>query len=77
MQTRGHPHESLHPGLGGRCQMGALPMKSLIELVRPKPNAKAVVFFSFGGALYGGLYYDTQSLENVRKSESLLASEMK
>jgi DMSO/TMAO reductase YedYZ molybdopterin-dependent catalytic subunit len=51
-------------------------MKNLIDLVRPKPSAKAVVFFSFGGSLYGGGYYDTQSLENVLKPECLLALEM-
>ena len=48
-------------------------MKTLIELVRPKPEAKVVAFFSFGEALYGGPYYDTQSLENVLKPECLLA----
>lgn len=39
-------------------------------------SAKTVVFFSFGEGLYGGVYYDTQSLENVLKPECLLASEM-
>ena len=63
-------------GWTGIAKWGGLPMKSLIELVRPKPNAKVVAFFSFGGSLYGGAYYDTQSLENVLKAECLLASEM-
>ena len=27
-----------------------------------------MVFYSFGDALYGGAYYDTQSLENVLKA---------
>ena len=44
--------------------------------MRPKPEAKVVAFFSFGEALYGGAYYDTQSLENVLKAECLLASQM-
>ena len=35
-------------------------MQRLIDLVRPKPEAKVVAFFSFGEALYGGPYYDTQ-----------------
>ena len=35
-----------------------------------------VAFFSFGEALYGGSYYDTQSIENVLKAECLLALEM-
>jgi len=35
-----------------------------------------VAFFSYGGSLYGGAYYDTQSLENVLKTQCLLATEM-
>jgi DMSO/TMAO reductase YedYZ molybdopterin-dependent catalytic subunit/thiosulfate reductase cytochrome b subunit len=63
-------------GWTGIAKWGGLPMKSLVELVRPKPNAKVVAFFSFGGSLYGGGYYDTQSIDNVLKAECLLASEM-
>jgi len=46
-------------------------MKTLIELVRPNPEARAVAFYSFGEALYGGAYYDTQSMENVLKPQCL------
>jgi len=63
-------------GWTGIAKWGGLPMKSIVELVRPKPNARVVAFFSFGGSLYGGQYYDTQSIENVLKAECLLASEM-
>ncbi len=63
-------------GWSGIAKWGGIPMKSLVELVRPKPNAKVVAFYSFGGSLYSGFYYDTQSLENVLKAECLLASEM-
>jgi sulfoxide reductase catalytic subunit YedY len=63
-------------GWTGIAKWGGLPMKSLIELVRPKPNAKVVAFFSFGDSLYGVGYYDTQSVENVLKSGCLLATEM-
>ena len=52
-------------GWTGIAKWGGLPMKSLVELVRPKPNAKVVAFFSFGGSLFGGGYYDTQSIEKV------------
>jgi len=51
-------------------------MKTLIGIVRPKPEAKVVAFFSFGEALYGGAYYDTQRLDNLLKAECLLASHM-
>ncbi len=63
-------------GWTGIAKWGGISMKSLVELVRPKPNAKVVAFFSFGGSLYGEMYYDTQRLENVLQAECLLASEM-
>ncbi len=72
-------HITMHhciQGWSGIAQWGGVPMKTLVELVKPRPSAKTVAFFSFGGGLYGGGYYDTQSLENVLKPECLLASEM-
>jgi sulfoxide reductase catalytic subunit YedY len=63
-------------GWSGIAQWRGLSMKKLIELVRPQPSAKVVAFYSFGGSLYGGAYYDTQSLYNVLKPECLLAFEM-
>ena len=63
-------------GWSGIAKWGGLPMKTLVDLVRPKPEAGTVAFFSFGEALYGGPYYDTQSLENVLKPQCLLASQM-
>jgi sulfoxide reductase catalytic subunit YedY len=51
-------------------------MKTLVDLVKPKPWAKTVAFFSFGEGLYGGIYYNTQTLDNVLKAECLLAFEM-
>lgn len=63
-------------GWTGIAKWGGLPMKVLVGLVRPLGNAKVVAFFSFGGSLYGGPYYDTQSMENVLKAECLLASQM-
>ena len=72
-------HITMHhciQGWSGIAKWGGVPMKALIELVQPKPEAKVVAFFSFGEALYGGPYYDTQSLENVQKPQCLLASRM-
>ena len=63
-------------GWSGIAKWGGLPMKQLIELVRPLTEARTVAFYSFGEALYGGPYYDTQSLENVLKDQCLLASQM-
>ncbi|MGO8793278.1 MAG: molybdopterin-dependent oxidoreductase [Candidatus Sulfotelmatobacter sp.] len=72
-------HITMHhciQGWSGIAKWGGIPMRVLIDLVRPKPEAKVVAFFSFGEALYGGPYYDTQSLENVLKAECLLAIRM-
>ena len=72
-------HITMHhciQGWSGIAKWGGIPMRTLVELVRPKPEARVVAFFSFGEALYGGEYYDTQSLENVLKPQCLLASHM-
>ncbi len=72
-------HITMHhciQGWSGIAKWGGIPMKELIDLVHPRPEAKVVAFFSFGEALYGGSYYDTQSIENVLKAECLLAMEM-
>lgn len=63
-------------GWSGIAKWGGLPMEKLIDLVRPKPEAGTVAFYSFGPALYGGDYYDTQSMENVLKPQCLLATRM-
>jgi methionine sulfoxide reductase catalytic subunit len=72
-------HIAMHhciQGWTGIAKWRGIPMKALVDLVRPRPEAKVVAFFSFGAGLYGGAYYDTQSLENVLKAECLLAFEM-
>ena len=72
-------HITMHhciQGWSGIAKWGGLPMDKLIALVRPKPEAGTVAFYSFGPALYGGAYYDTQSMENVLKPQCLLATRM-
>ena len=51
-------------------------MAELIRLVRPKPEARVAVFYSFGEGLEGGPYYDSHSLENLMHPQTLLAYEM-
>jgi len=72
-------HVALHhciQGWSGIAQWGGTSVKRLIALVEPLPAARAVAFISFGEGLYGGVYYDTQRLEDVLKPECLLAYEM-
>jgi len=76
-----HPQEyiSMHhciQGWSGIAQWGGLPFKRLIEIVKPRPNANVVAFYSYGDALYGGEYYDTQTIKTVLKARCLLAYEM-
>lgn len=69
-------------GWSGIAAWGGLPMAELIKLVRPKHNAKAIVFRSFGEgvALHKGVsgvqYYDNLSIANALNSQTLLAYEM-
>ncbi len=63
-------------GWSGIAQWGGVPMVELMKLVRPKPDAKAVIFYSFGEGLGGGQYYDSHTIENVIFQQTLLAYEM-
>lgn len=63
-------------GWTGIAEWGGVPMKEIIDLVKPHSNATTVVFYSFGDGLFGGSYYDTNTLDNCMKPESILAWEM-
>jgi DMSO/TMAO reductase YedYZ molybdopterin-dependent catalytic subunit len=72
-------HITMHhciQGWSGIAQWGGVSVRRLIEHVKPLPSANVVAFYSFGGSLYGDLYYDTQTIFNVLKPESLLALTM-
>jgi methionine sulfoxide reductase catalytic subunit len=69
-------------GWSGIAEWGGLPLAELMKLVRPGPNAKAIVFYSFGEGIAfdtgiaGGQYYDSLSIENALNPQTLLAYEM-
>jgi DMSO/TMAO reductase YedYZ molybdopterin-dependent catalytic subunit len=63
-------------GWSGIAEWGGLPMRELIRLVRPLPNVRAVIFYSFAEGTGGGQYYDSHTLENMRHPLALLAYEM-
>ncbi len=63
-------------GWTGIAQWGGLSLSKLVEIVRPKPEARWVAFHSFGEGLYGGEYYDCHPIENILHPQSLLAYEM-
>ena len=61
-------------GWTGIAQWQGVPLRRLIEFVRPKPGARTIVFHSFGPPpLGGGTYYDTQSISDAIKPECMLA----
>ncbi len=63
-------------GWSGVAQWKGLSLRKLMEVVKPLPEARVLAFYSFGNSLYGGTYYDTQSIENASKPQSMLAFEM-
>jgi methionine sulfoxide reductase catalytic subunit len=58
------------------AKWGGVPMSHILELIKPKPEAKYVVFYSFGEGGEGGPYYDVHRIHNMRHELSLLAYEM-
>ena len=72
-------HITMHnciQGWSGIAEWTGLPFAKLIELVRPKPEARWVMFYAFGEGGEGGQYYDSHSLHDLRHPQSQLAYEM-
>lgn len=65
-------------GWSGVAKWGGVPMADILALVRPLPEARWVVFYSFAdGAEPGhGRYYDCHRIEHMREPMALLAYEM-
>ncbi|MEO8416939.1 MAG: molybdopterin-dependent oxidoreductase [Ginsengibacter sp.] len=63
-------------GWSGIAEWGGIPLSRIVELVKPKASVTTVAFYSFGDGLYGGSYYDTNTLDNCLKPQSILAWEM-
>ncbi|MGH9404217.1 MAG: molybdopterin-dependent oxidoreductase [Terriglobia bacterium] len=63
-------------GWSGIAEWGGLAMADLMDLVKPKPEARVVVFYSYGEGTEGGQYYDSHSIHNIRHPQALLAYEM-
>ena len=49
-------------GWSGIAKWGGVPMKQIVETVRPLPQAKWVVFYSFAEGAEGGRYYDAHNI---------------
>lgn len=63
-------------GWSGVAKWGGVRMSELIDLVRPHPEARYVVFYSLADGSDGGRYYDVHKIHNMRHSLTILAYEM-
>ena len=63
-------------GWSGVAKWGGVPMRAILDLVRPTAEARYAVFYSLAEGADGGRYYDAHSLSNMRHELSILAYEM-
>ncbi|MGH9487523.1 MAG: molybdopterin-dependent oxidoreductase [Terriglobales bacterium] len=63
-------------GWSGVAKWGGVPMRHLLDIVKPLPEARYVVFYSYADGAEGGRYYDVHRLENMHHSLTILAYEM-
>ncbi len=63
-------------GWSGVAKWGGVPMRQILDLVKPTADARYAVLYSFADGGDGGRYYDTHSLSNMRHELTILAYEM-
>ncbi|MTE15193.1 molybdopterin-dependent oxidoreductase [Nocardia aurantiaca] len=63
-------------GWSGIAKWGGVSMTTILDLVKPAPEARWVVFYSLGDGPDGGLYYDAHPIEQMRYHLSMLAYDM-
>jgi sulfoxide reductase catalytic subunit YedY len=63
-------------GWSGVAKWGGVPMRRILELARPTPEARYAVFYSFGEGGEGGRYYDVHKIHNMEHELTILAYEM-
>jgi DMSO/TMAO reductase YedYZ molybdopterin-dependent catalytic subunit/thiosulfate reductase cytochrome b subunit len=63
-------------GWSGVAKWGGVPMRDLMALVKPTPQARYAVFYSLADGSDGGRYYDVHKLSNMRHELTILAYEM-
>lgn len=63
-------------GWSGVAKWGGVPLRHLLELVKPTTDAKYAVFYSLADGADGGRYYDVHGLSQLRHELTILAYEM-
>ena len=63
-------------GWSGVAEWGGVPMRDILDLVKPTPEARYAVFYSLADGADGGRYYDVHKIENMRHALTILAYDM-
>jgi sulfoxide reductase catalytic subunit YedY len=63
-------------GWSGVAKWGGVSMQTIVDLVRPRAEARWVVFYSLGDGPEGGLYYDAHPIEQMGYQLTTLAYDM-
>ena len=63
-------------GWSGVAKWGGVSMQTIVDLVKPRPEAKWVVFYSLGDGPDKGIYYDAHPIEHMTHHLTMLAYDM-
>ena len=63
-------------GWSGIAKWGGVSMQTIMDLVKPVPEAKWVVFYSLGDGADAGVYYDAHPIEQMSYHLTMLAYDM-
>lgn len=63
-------------GWSGVAKWGGVSMQTIVDLVKPHPEAKWVVFYSLGEGADKGVYYDAHPIEHMGHHLTMLAYDM-
>ncbi len=63
-------------GWSGVAKWGGVPMRHILDLVKPTTEARYAVFYSLADGGDGGRYYDVHKMHNMRHDLTILAYEM-
>jgi methionine sulfoxide reductase catalytic subunit len=63
-------------GWSGIAKWGGVSMQTILDVVKPRPEAKWVVFYSLGDGPDQGLYYDAHPIEQMGYHLTMLAYDM-
>lgn len=63
-------------GWSGVAKWGGISMQTILDVAKPRPEAKWVIFYSFAEGPDGGIYYDAQPIEQMSYHLTMLAYDM-